>query len=390
MTQTESSKEHIFTVSELSEYLKSIVSNKKIKVTGEISQPKFSNGNIYFTLKDDSNNLKSIIWKFKNINKEQLVEGQKITMECKLDFYGGSGSLNLIVEKIITNDGYGELFIKYEKIKQEFNEKGYFLQSRKKQLPKFLKNILVITSENGAALQDFIYNLENNNSLINYDIIDVAVQGVDCPKNICNALQLITDKQLHYDLVIIMRGGGSFSDLFGFSQPELIESIYNFNLPILSAIGHQVDNPLLDLIADIATPTPSLAAQYIVDYNKKYINNLNSIKNNIKSSLLDTIAYNRNNYIKLNEKLFITFNLLKNLKNDLLNVIKSDISNLIFKYSLLETKINIDSQKIINKSNQITLLKKNKPIDCEDLDNYIGHTIKLVCGDKKYKIKIIS
>ena len=383
MTQTESSKEHIFTVSELSEYLKSIVSNKKIKVTGEISQPKFSNGNIYFTLKDDSNNLKSIIWKFKNINKEQLVEGQKITMECKLDFYGGSGSLNLIVEKIITNDGYGELFIKYEKIKQEFNEKGYFLQSRKKQLPKFLKNILVITSENGAALQDFIYNLENNNSLINYDIIDVAVQGVDCPKNICNALQLITDKQLHYDLVIIMRGGGSFSDLFGFSQPELIESI-------LSAIGHQVDNPLLDLIADIATPTPSLAAQYIVDYNKKYINNLNSIKNNIKSSLLDTIAYNRNNYIKLNEKLFITFNLLKNLKNDLLNVIKSDISNLIFKYSLLETKINIDSQKIINKSNQITLLKKNKPIDCEDLDNYIGHTIKLVCGDKKYKIKFIS
>jgi len=390
MTEIDSSKEYIFTVSELSEYLKSIVSNKKIKVTGEISQPKFSNGNIYFTLKDDANNLKSIIWKFKNINKELLIEGQKITMECKLDFYGGSGSLNLIVEKIITNDGYGELFIKYEKIKQEFNEKGYFLQSRKKQLPKFLKNILVITSENGAALQDFIYNLENNKSLINYDIIDVAVQGIDCPKNICNALKLIMDKQLHYDLVIIMRGGGSFSDLFGFSQPELIESIYNFNLPILSAIGHQVDNPLLDLIADITTPTPSLAAQFIVDYNKKYINNLNSIKNNIKTSLLDTITYNRNNYIKLNEKLFITFNLLINLKNDLLNVIKSDIGNLVLKYSLLETKVNIDSQKTNNKSNQITFLKKNKPIECHELDNYIGHTIKLVCGDKKYKIKIIK
>jgi exodeoxyribonuclease VII large subunit len=193
MSQKVSSKEHIFTVSELSEYLKSIVSNKKVKVTGEISQPKISNGHIYFTLKDDSNNLKSIIWKFKNIDKEQLIEGQKITMECKLDFYGGSGSLNLIVEKIITTDGYGELFIKYEKIKQEFNEKGYFLQSRKKQLPKFLKNILIITSENGAALQDFIYNLENNKSLINYDIIDVVVQGVDCPKNICETLKHITN-----------------------------------------------------------------------------------------------------------------------------------------------------------------------------------------------------
>ena len=187
-----------------------------------------------------------------------------------------------------------------------------------------------------------------------------------------------------------MRGGGSFSDLFGFSQPELIESVYNFNLPVLSAIGHQVDNPLLDLIADITTPTPSLAAQYIVDYNKKYISNLNNIKNNIRSTLLDTITYNRNNYIKLNEKLFITFNLLINFKNDLLNVIKSDIGNLIFKYSLLETKVNIDSQKINNKLNQITLFNKNKPINCEDLDNYIGHTIKLLCGGKKYKIKIIS
>lgn len=397
MSQKVSSKEHIFTVSELSEYLKSIVLNKKVKVTGEISQPKISNGHIYFTLKDDSNNLKSIIWKFKNIDKEQLIEGQKITMECKLDFYGGSGSLNLIVDKIITNDGYGELFIKYEQIKQEFNEKGYFLQSRKKELPKFLKNILVITSENGAALQDFIYNLENNKSLINYDIIDVVVQGVDCPKNICETLKHITNTDAQYDLVVITRGGGSFSDLFGFSQPELIESIYNFNLPILSAIGHQVDNPLLDLIADITTPTPSLAAQYIVDYNKNYINSLNIIRNNIKSVLLDTIAFNRNNYIKLNEKLFITFNFLINLKNDLLNVIKSDIGKLMIKYSLLETKVNIDSHIInnnnnnSNKLNQITLFNKNKPIESEEeLDNYIGHTIKLLWGNKKYKIKIIS
>jgi len=103
------SKEHVFTVSELTEYLKSVVSNKKIKVSGEVSQPKLSNGHLYFTLKDDTNNLKSIIWKFKNINKDEIVEGQKITLECKLDFYGGSGSLNLIVEKIITNEGQGEL-----------------------------------------------------------------------------------------------------------------------------------------------------------------------------------------------------------------------------------------------------------------------------------------
>ena len=380
-----SSKEYIFTVSELSEYLKSIISNKKVKVTGEVSQPKYSNGHLYFTLKDDTNNLKSIIWKFKNIDKESLVEGQKVTIECKLDFYGGSGSLNLIVEKIITNAGQGELFIKYEKIKKEFEEKGYFLQSRKKSLPNILKNILVITSENGAALQDFIYNLENNNSLINYDIVDVVVQGIDCPKNICQVLQQIKNDNKSYDLVIITRGGGSFSDLFGFSQPELIQSVYDFHLPVLSAIGHQIDNPLLDLISDVSTPTPSLGAQFIVDHNKKYIGKMEIIRDNIKSSLLDEITEYQNIYSKLNEKVYKSFNSLINLKNDLLNEIRQDIGNLMLKYSLLESKV------IVEKINQIKLYNKNNLIeDQEHLDNYIGQIIKLKWGDKEYKIKVLS
>lgn len=379
------SKEYIFTVSELSEYLKSIVSNKKVKVTGEVSQPKYSNGHLYFTLKDDTNNLKSIIWKFKNIDKDSLIEGQKVTIECKLDFYGGSGSLNLIVEKIITNAGQGELFIKYEKIKKEFEEKGYFLQSRKKQLPPILKNILIITSENGAALQDFIYNLENNNSLINYDIMDVVVQGIDCPKNICELLHQIKNDNIQYDLVVITRGGGSFSDLFGFSQPELIETIYNFHLPVLSAIGHQIDNPLLDLISDVSTPTPSLAAQFIIDHNKKYIEKMEIILDDIQTILFDQISEYKNIYEKLNEKIYKSFNSLINLKNDLLNVIRQDISNLMLKYSLLESKV------MVEKTNQIKLYNKNNPIeDQEHLNNYIGQIIKLKWGEKEYKIKVLS
>lgn len=380
-----STKEHIFTVSELSEYLKSVVANKKVKVTGEVSQPKISNGHLYFTLKDDTNNLKSIIWKFKNINKEEVIEGEKVTIECKLDFYGGSGSLNLIVEKIITNEGQGELFIKYEKIKKKFESKGYFLQSRKKQICKLIKNILIITSENGAALQDFIYNLENNKSKANYDIVDVVVQGIDCPKNICEVLEQVKTDELQYDLVIIMRGGGSFSDLFGFSQPELIESVYNFHLPLLSAIGHQVDNPLLDLIADVSKPTPSLAAQFIVDHNKKYINELEIIRSSIKSELLDEITEQQNFYNKLNDKLYKTFNTLTNLKNELLNVLRNDISNLMVKYSLLESKV------IINNSNQIQLYDKSQQIiNTTQLEKYQGQTIKMIWGEKEYKIKIIN
>jgi exodeoxyribonuclease VII large subunit len=378
------SKEHVYTVSELTEYLKLIVLNKKIKVSGEVSQPKISNGHIYFTLKDDTNNLKSIIWKFKNINKNDIIQGQKITLECKLDFYGGSGSLNLIVEKLITNEGQGELFIKYEEIKNNFESKGYFSASRKKSISPIIKNILIVTSANGAALQDFIYNMETNKSKVNYDIIDVVVQGVDCPGNICKVLDKIKADELEYDLVIIMRGGGSFSDLFGFSQPELIESVYNFNLPVLSAIGHQVDNPLLDLIADISSPTPSLAAQYIVDHNKKYLEDLEIIRDNLKSELLDEITEKQAAYTKLNEKLYKTVSLLSNLKNELLNELRQDIGNLMIKYSQLESKVVIKNPtqiKLFNKSNEIT--------DSTQLDELIGEKVKIIWGEKEYKIKII-
>jgi exodeoxyribonuclease VII large subunit len=376
------SSEHIFTVSELANYLKSMISNNKIKVTGEVSQPVIRGGHLYFSLKDESSNIKSIVWKSKNIDKETISEGHKITIECKTDFYGGNGSVNLIVDKIIIQEGSGELFVKYEKIKQDFLSKGYFDKSRKKQLPKIIKDILILTSENGAALQDFIYNLDNNKSLINYDIQDVKVQGTDCPKNICDYLTQLKMSNANYDLIVITRGGGSFEELFGFSQPELIEAVYNFHLPVLSAIGHQVDNPLLDLIADVSAPTPSLAAQFIVDYNKKFITKLFDIRNEIKLDLLNELTESRNILSKLDQTIYLNFS---KLKNSYQNLIKSDINDLLVKLSILESRLQIDNNK------NITLYSKfNKKISSnEELEDYIGQIIKLRWVDKEYKIKIV-
>ena len=272
-----------------------------------------------------------------------------------------------------------------KKLKKKFESKGYFLQSRKKSISPIIKDILIITSATGAALQDFIYNLENNKSKVNYDIIDVVVQGVDCPGNICAVLEKVKTDELLYDLVIIMRGGGSFSDLFGFSQSELIESVYNFTLPVLSAIGHQVDNPLLDLIADINTPTPSLAGQFIVDHNKKYLEKLETIRDDIKSDLLDEITEQQAIYAKLGEKLYKAFSSLGNLKSELLNELRQDIGNLMIKYTQLESKV------IIKNPNQIKLFNKsNEIIDSTELDQLMGQTVKIIWGEKEYKIKLLS
>jgi exodeoxyribonuclease VII large subunit len=375
---------NLFTVSELSEYLKTIVTSKKIKVSGEVSQPKLSGGHLYFTLKDSTTNLKSIIWKSKNINKESIIDGNKITIECRLDFYGPTGNVNLIVDKIITNEKSGELHAEYEKIKNNFILKKYFDQSRKKPIPDSIKNILVLTSENGAALQDFIYNLTNNHSRVCYDVCDVKVQGSECPTNICQELINITNSKKKYDLVIITRGGGSFEDLFGFSQPELIEAVYNFNLPVLSAIGHQIDNPLLDLIADISAPTPSLAAQFIVDQNKKYLQKLKLIKDNIREELLNTLTIEQHKLNKMNEKIIISFKLpSKDLfKNIIIDQLKQQQSIL----RDLESKLTIYSTDAIFLYDE----SGDKILDGAQLAQLIKTNIKLKWCNYEFTIKIIN
>ncbi len=199
-------------------------------------------------------------------------------------------------------------------------------------------------------------------------------------------------------MVVITRGGGSFADLFGFSQPELIESVYNFHLPVLSAIGHQVDNPLLDLIADVSTPTPSLAAQFIVDHNKKYINSLYKKVDSIKLDLINTITNKQKQLYLLNDNLLKQFENFKNIrnkyKNKLIEMINKQIIDLAVLDSQMTMKIeNQQEKKVHNIENPENIVLYNKNIritDAEDLNDLIGSKIRLKWGDKEFKIKIVK
>ena len=328
------------TITQFCNLVKDVIPNKKYLVSGEVNQLKNSHGHLFFTFKDNENCISTTVWKSKvEMLKINIKEGDKITVEGKLDFYGASGKLNFILDKVVTNEGLGDLLKKYEKIKEDFLKKGYFDKNRKKQLKPFIKNVLILTSESGAAYQDFIFALENASCNINLDLIDVIVQGSDCPKNICIELEKIKNNEDNsiYDLVILTRGGGSFQDLFGFSQPELIETIYNFNLPILSAIGHQVDNPLSDLICDYSTPTPSLAAQFIVDYNKNYIQNLKTIEKvyltEINNNAFTYLTRLNDNLNEINKKLIEFIN---NKKTQIMNELQNNLRQLDYFESRLE------------------------------------------------------
>jgi len=371
-----------YTVTQFCNFVKNVLPNKKFSVIGEINQLKNSHGHLFFTFKDNENCLSATIWKSRAEQiKANLKEGDKVTVEGKLDFYSSAGKLNFIVDKILTNEGLGDLQKKYDLIKDDFQKKGYFENSRKRKLEGPIKDILVLTSETGAAYHDFVFGLENGKSKVNVNLIDVIVQGIDCPKNICIEMEKIKNKRMKYDLVVLTRGGGSFQDLFGFSQSELIESIYDFHLPVLSAIGHQVDNPLSDLVSDYTTPTPSLAAQFIVDYNRAYLKNKVKLPGDLQNKLNSDIINQLQKLNSLNEKINrIWFDFNNKKKEELINELYDRLRRL----DLLESKLEIYNNKNIMLNINGKLLESS-----EELLNNKDKIMEIIWDNVVVKVKII-
>ena len=373
-------------ITELCNTIKTIIPNKKFKVYGNVNQLKISQGHYYFTFKDINSCISCTIWKHKieQIKKVQDIninEGDIITVEGKLDFYGGGGKLNFIIDSIISNEGEGELIKQYNMIKENFQNKGYFNKEHKKKLNKTIKNILILTSESGAAYHDFMYGIENAKSKLNITLEDVIVQGNNCPKNICDKLIEITNNNIIYDMVIITRGGGSFQDLFGFSQPELIETLYNFNLPTLSAIGHMIDNPLSDLVASYSAPTPSLAAQFIVDYNTNYVKELNNIASEINNNYTMFLVKELERYNKLIKRLSILWN---NFEKENKQKLLSELNNNLIILNQMENKLSI------YESSNIILNGNNNILTFNDFKNYKDKTLEIVWNNVVMKVSIDS
>ena len=375
-------------ITQLGELIKESMPNQVLRVVGEVSQPKNFRGNMYLNLKDKMYNIKAIIWKtkYEQFNTE-IKDGDKIVVKGKLDFYGANGSITYIIDKLIKYEGEGELSALYQKYKKTFETKGYFDRDKKLIIPDKIEKILLLTSESGAAIHDFIYALDNNHSKLDYDIIDVPVQGRQCPLNIINEINKIKD---NYDAIVITRGGGSFEDLFGFSQPELIEAIHNFDQPVISAIGHQVDTSLLDLVSDCCCPTPSLAAQYIIDTNKKFINELEEIRDDIKDELLG--SYNKqnrglNNCTERLNKIILSFDRIQHsYQSELLN----QLNTYAFKLKELDLKLSSLVNNATEKNN-IILIKNNKNVIHKDVGKFIKRLegtddFIIDWGNKKIKI----
>ena len=220
-----------------------------------------------------------------------------------INLWFDSYKISFIIEKLVKHQGEGELFALYKKYKNDFEKKGYFLPNEKLNIPKKIETSLLLTSENGDAIKDFIFTLDNNNSTLEYDSIDVPVQGKLCPQVL---IEKLTDLSKKYDVIVITRGGGSFEDLFCFQELAVVEAIVNCKTPIISGIGHETDRVNADLAADYAAATPSQAAEIAVFSSSSLAHELNSIKKHMTGMIDYRLEVNRNRlgYIELSIRNF--------------------------------------------------------------------------------------
>lgn len=373
-----------FKVSELINYIKEITNKdfilNQLYVEGEISNlNKHSNGNAYFTVKDDYCRLSCVIYDYKSLdNIGSLEDGNQVRLKGKISLVEAESTLRLIANEV-ESIGLGNIYERFEKTKKELEEMGYFSADHKKAIPKFSKKIGVITSSDGAAIKDIISVTKRRNPYVSIVLYPAAVQGPYSASSLIEGLDYFSDTDV--DLVIIGRGGGSYEDLDSFNSKELALKIFNFDKPIISAVGHEIDFVISDFVSDMRAPTPSAAAELAVfnhyEAIKEIENNLSTIFKSLENKFYkeSTLLKTLDTRLKLisvdkiiNNKARDNLVLINNTKNIVNNNIKFKESNL----NLIYKKINKDKllKLISDNENKILRLKEKsfKSIDYKYLD----------------------
>ena len=338
-----------YTVSELNSSIKNIIENNFnfIKVRGEISQTnKHSSGHIYFTLKDGISSISSICWRSTvprlNIKIE---DGISVIVKGRITTYELQSKYQIIIDQV-DYEGEGALLKLLEQRKKKLSLLGYFDNKNKKLIPKFPSRIGVITSETGAVIKDIIHRVSERFPL-ELVLYPANVQGEKSLKDLIDGINYFNNTLSTPDLIIIARGGGSLEDLMSFNEEELVKNISESKIPIISAVGHETDFTLCDLVADLRAPTPTAAAEIAVPERKDLFFKINSSYTLMSNILLKKIGEK-----KLNLEVFT------NKFPNITNLINNKYQNLDY----FEEKIK-DSLNIILKNSKIKFFSKVEKIN---------------------------
>lgn len=297
----------ILSVSELNQYVKTLLESnsllKNLAIQGELSNVKrAASGHLYFSLKDAASKIDCVMFKNAAIGLKFLPkEGQKVTLRGSLGVYQPSGQYQITVRSM-EPQGLGDLFQAYLALKDALEGKGYFDRDHKKKLPEIISRVGLITSPTGAAVKDMISIIKRRNPLIDIVIYPSLVQGDEAAGNIIKGIRAFNAVQ-SVDVIIIGRGGGSIEDLWAFNDEYLAKAIYESDLPIVSAVGHEIDYTIADFVADLRAPTPSGAAELVAEETMTMILALVNQKSRLIQIIEAKIGKNRETVLRLKKDL---------------------------------------------------------------------------------------
>lgn len=285
-------KTHIYTVTELTRYIRMVLEETfaRVWVEGEISNfTKHSSGHMYFSLKDENSVISSVMFRNVNQNLKFKVEaGIKVICYGRISVYDKRGQYQLYVDKIEPK-GLGALQLAFEQLKERLKKEGFFDAAHKKEIPYLPHRIGVVTSPTGAAIRDILNVTRRRFQNIDVVINPVRVQGKGSEDEIARAIEELNEFD-DVDVIIIGRGGGSLEDLWAFNEEVVARAIYNSRIPIISAVGHEVDTTISDFVADLRAPTPSAAAERVIPKKEDLLANINSALLRLKNALTGLVS----------------------------------------------------------------------------------------------------
>ncbi|WP_025729562.1 exodeoxyribonuclease VII large subunit [Atopobacter phocae] len=278
----------VLTVTALSQYLKQKFERdpylRRVTVRGEVSNYRErKNTHQYFSLKDENAKISVVLFKGKYMKLPfQMETGMSVIVTGELTLYPPNGQYQMIIDTI-EPDGIGALYLAYEQLKEKLTKEGLFAQP-KKALPKYPERIAVVTSPSGAVIHDIYTTIKRRYPYITLDLFPAVVQGDKSAPSLIRQMNRIKASQ-QYDVVIIGRGGGSIEDLWGFNDEQLIRSLVDYPIPIISSVGHETDTTLIDFISDQRAATPTAAAEMAVPNRIDLLQNIKEKEQRISRSL---------------------------------------------------------------------------------------------------------
>lgn len=287
---------NVYTVKQVNSYIKNMFTQdfmlNRIYVKGEVSNCKYhTSGHIYFSLKDESGTIACVMFAGQRGGLSfHMREGQQIIVLGSVNVYERTGSYQLYAQEIRL-DGEGTLYEKYQMLKQELEEMGMFAPEYKKAIPRYAKRIGVVTTPTGAAVRDIMNISARRNPYVQLLLYPAQVQGEGAKESIVRGIRMLETKNV--DVIIVGRGGGSIEDLWAFNDECVARAIFDCQVPVISAVGHETDVTIADYVADLRAPTPSAAAELAVWDYRQLQGYLDECRLRMNRSMTGTIRINR-------------------------------------------------------------------------------------------------